>query len=229
MAICRSAEMGAAVGGGRRRGEIERRGCARESADAQSGGDQRDGAEERGRGPDDGDGQRPAGVEMEPRVRSSGRRQLCGAAGNEAKEWEGCDQSEDGEPDSEARGGGDARGEAQRECGDESEQRTLPDGGDESAGADARETSEVRKEPGERRREEMHHCAVSSSLLGFCEVERRSEASAMACLRRASSSGSISSSPRTESSRRSRESPKKRRIMWRTSERLASCSATQGL
>src|ERR1700734_856154 len=84
---------------------------------------------------------------------------------------------------------------------------------------------------------QLHHASISPSS-GFKTSALPSAASTsfssgaalrMTSLSRSSSSGVISPSPNSESNNRSRESPKKRLSTWRTSERLASCSAMHGL
>src|SRR6476659_5366218 len=88
------------------------------------------------------------------------------------------------------------------------EQKALPDAGCEG----------FRGETGEDLEDRAHF-----------HIAQLSSASLIAFFRRSNSSGVISSSPRSDSNNFSREFPKKRWRMWRTSDFPASSWATAGL
>src|ERR1700750_399169 len=110
--------------------------------------------------------------------------------------------SPDREPELRTNAGAEA--ESDRDRGDEG--RALPDAGNEYVGADAKELGK-----------EIQLCPFRFVRGSF----GADSACAMAALRRPNSSWDTSSSPSSVRSRRSREFPKKRSSICRTSERLA--------
>src|SRR5579871_4781765 len=178
---------------------------------------QKDRTDERGRRPNAEDPQAPPVVDREP---GTGSRRNCGGsrvASPERRERQRDHQSKRCKPDRETYSCRRLRQQSQTKSNHRGKQKTLPQSRSQGAGGKMR-----------NRHGDPVHCASSSAPARSVFSPDSAAAAAISAFSRASSSGSISSSPRTESRRRSREFPKKRLIICRISDWLASFSEMQG-